>query len=82
MKKVKNKYVILQGVMSATGRGDLYTMAYADTLKEANKIFNKLKKDGTDWGWVKDGANSYLETILKINDEKSYFYINYFTNKL
>ena len=61
------KYVIYQGVISASGCGDYYPMVYASTLKEARKLFNKLKKDTK--GWVKKGNNSYLETeLVNIND--------------
>ena len=76
MKKIKNKYVIYQGVMNSSGYGDTYAMAYADTLAEAKKIFNKLKKDIK--GWVKYGCGSYLTTSLEFNYENCYNSIDYF----
>lgn len=67
MKKIKNKYVIMQGVMTASGCGDYYQVACVGTLKEARKLFNRLKRDTK--GWVKNGNNSYLETFLQKNFE-------------
>ncbi len=63
----KYKYSIMQGVMSESGCGDYYEIANASNLKEARKLFNKLKKDTK--GWVKNGNNSYLETSLQKNYE-------------
>ena len=82
MKNNEHKYVIYQGVMSASGCGDYYAMAYASTLKEARKLFNRLKKDTK--GWIKQGNNSYLETSLerKNYDDGSRYNIDYFTIKL
>lgn len=65
--KLKYSYIIMQGVKTASGCGDCDTIAYTSTLKEARKLFNKLKKDTK--GWIKNGNNSYLETeIVNIND--------------
>lgn len=61
----KYKYSIMQGVMSESGCGDYYEVANASNLKEARKLFNKLKKDTK--GWIKNGNNSYLETSLQKN---------------
>ena len=80
MKKIKNKYVIYQGVMNSSGCGDTYAMAYADTLAEAKKIFNKLKKDIK--GWVNNGHGSYLGTSLELNGENCNNSIDYFTINL
>lgn len=74
------KYVIYQGVISASGCGDYYPMVYASTLKEARKLFNKLKKDTK--GWVKNGNNSYLATSLELTNDECNDSIDYFTINL
>ena len=63
---MKNKYVILQGVQSASGCGDLNAVAYADTLQEAKKLFNKWKKDIK--GYSKGSRGSYVYTTLELNN--------------
>ena len=80
MRKIKNKYVVYQGVMNFSGYGDTYAMAYADTLAEAKKIFNKLKKDVN--GWVRNGHGSYLSTFLELNVENCNYSIDYFSINL
>lgn len=74
---MKYKYAIMQGVMSASGCGDYYEVACGSNLKEARKLFNKLKRDTKDW--IKNGSGSYLETVLKRRyDDYSYRDIDYF----
>lgn len=80
MKNNEYKYVITQGVMTASGCGDMGIMAFASTLKEARKLFNKLKKDTK--GWIKDGRNSYLATSLELDNDECIDPIDYFTIKL
>ena len=60
------KYTIYQGVMNGMGEGDMTEVASANTLKEARKLFNKLKRDTK--GWVKKGKHNYLETNLYMDD--------------
>ena len=63
------KYTIYQGVMSESGVGDMDAVGHANTLAEARKIFNKVKKDTK--GWVKKFKNNFLETHLWNNiDDK------------
>lgn len=45
----KEKYLIMQGVINASGCGDYFEVAKFATKKEAIKFFNKIKKDTRDF---------------------------------
>ena len=74
MKRIKNKYVIYAGKMSASGMGSSFEIGKADTIRDAVKIaFNEKR-------FIKDyhlSGRDYLEIsiINTVNDEYARVFI-------
>lgn len=76
----KNKYLIMQGILSESGSGDMYPVAEAATLKEAKKNFNEVKKDVSGWAHKKgDRLVTHIEPIEQ--DESDFKIIEYYEIK-
>lgn len=62
------KYIIEQARISSIGTGDYHVIYETDNLKEAIKMFNKVKHDKSGWTNTK---HCYLETMLQ-EDKDNY----------
>lgn len=71
---MNKKYVILQGVQSARGCGDLLPMTYTDNLEMGRKLFNHYKNDRE--GWIISRGEK-LVTALMLNKEDVTEYLEY-----
>ena len=70
---MKKYYTVCQGVLNEHGTGDMDVVATVDTLQEARKIYDKVKRDTK--GWVKKYAKNYLATWVCENDEGEPLYV-------
>lgn len=74
------KYVVLQGVVSSSGIGDMHLIRTFTNKKEAIKFFNSIKKDTSGYKMRYDRyAKEYLATSVekKVDMEESE-YVEYF----
>ena len=74
------KYVVMQGVLSSSGSGDMHLISTFTNKKKAIKFFNSIKKDTSGYKMRYDRyAKEYLATsIEKLVDMEESEYVDYF----
>ena len=78
--KNKAKYVVMQGILSSSGIGDMHLIKSFTNKKEAVKFFNSIKKDISVYKMRYNRyAKDYLATsVEKIVDMEENEYVEYF----
>ena len=74
------KYVVMQGILSSSGNGDMHLMSSFTNKKEAIKFFNSIKKDTSGYKMSYDRyTKEYLATsVEKVVDMEESEYVEYF----
>lgn len=75
------KYVVMQGILSSSGSGDMHLIKSFTNKKEAIKFFNSIKKETICYKMRYDRyVKEYLATSVEkvVNDMEENEYVEYF----
>lgn len=59
------EYLVMQGITTASGKGDYHLQGVFPSYKEAMECYNRIRNDKNGWSILN---NQYLETIITDSD--------------